>query len=1267
MIEVLSRAKAVADLLDSDELFTNNGKAWQERVLSFIDLNTSVIEEKSPYGWSYSHGLVDKGDVIFRLFEDVQDEPFSYTLDSVTPKFDGSDLFPEPAYIDDPKIYFQNRSWYKDKCKPGHFLRPEHTTVVMLSTLIHNFKFFSSKVKRVGNKVGIIQCENPILRKASYYFKWLHGRSVKSLEIWDKEWKDVKRFRFGKKDQFPPFLQICFQSRDGTIEINPNDLMSPVRWLLCLNAALNYEIFQLKLKSIKVPKAVKDAVMKAQVEVFEFLFKNPFVNAKKLKSLFGPIKSMLCALQVGGTRINWTLTGQKSRSPQASQPRPGKMPSDYPQKLKYQDHVIESIHREAGVKAAKELSELGLKTFAGLREFWTKGKPEHVIPIWVWFENLLGAPGFTRSDTIDSVTSQVHDPLLSEDTLKHVRELEPDFKMDFPVKKYLHEEWTRFAHWFSKRVESTPKMFRNFINSLTSRGAGGLVERMNVMIKGSKFPIRLSNKRGLFYMLGLKETFSEKKFALGYTEQFPGKIGIRDTVGRNRRGIMMMRLNSFANETLIGTYVNDYIKEAPQDYKFGTSSDFPTGNQRGILLVDHAIGLALSATGEYYIVGEDYSQFDRHQEYQPIRVTAMNALTTAFNSDQVFTEPFGPIVRRINGKPIHQYQNWADYITKLWSPKQRRDAVFEVRDFNHHRPGMIWDASGGNSLLQINSVLSGEFMTLSFNGLTNRALQRSHRAKESYWKEELDFTYTQIVGDDVVGLFKKLVDEPTKEAITDYLQSRVLAAAHDGQELNKLKIDFRKFFYTFLKIRCLYGFLIPQTQIQIIASERPKVGYLPVQTMTGYSSIISLAVERGFPMVLMRRLRYFTWLLMSRVRHQPPGGYPIEFYPYENALYGPHKIGLPGCHPKALVGASYDALVYDTYKNNKEIKDQVNGAAYLFKTPEEKLADAIVSELILGRGTRISHDKGPQMKVDGFRNGIRDYANLIPNSVKQRAASAISVLEKEYPGAPPLGNMSLLKAPVAGARANVQNIGEIAKIRNKERLNLMVKPFPNEPPNVVDQEFDWVFFLKLERKARVERVFEGPTPWITCDETLQESVRVFDASGRSPSVLDPNSLDKALRRNEYFGSYITAEQVIDYLSRPYFLTRPKSRFFALVGMGVEPANANKLINSMSGGLGSYEVAKASKGFSFSGSFTSNLKFDAANMKRFTNSISYGMEPIRVLLTDFCSYKSFLEGQCTGVYHRWNISKETDQQSFVKAVTQGRLSTSVLAHSQVYPL
>jgi hypothetical protein len=247
--------------------------------------------------------------------------------------------------------------------------------------------------------------------------------------------------------------------------------------------------------------------------------------------------------------------------------------------------------------------------------------------------------------------------------------------------------------------------------------------------------------------------------------------------------------------------------------------DFSMGDQTGKVMVDHSSMAIASSNRDIGILAADFKAFDASQRWANIRRHLLAGIVNGLIK---------------HGISNHKFGEWEleEYFVDMWSEGK----VYKVK--------FVSKQDGVEKVIELDQLLSGEFMTIAINNMSNRAnylrFLNEVLAAEPEISEQFRFLFFHIMGDDSIA-FANLGGGWNAKLYDSYVSKFVQSSAESGFELNYTKTVFRRYYGEYLKIRFIYGYFIPLQHIQAIDSERLPSNLNPPDMIGSYASTIASA------------------------------------------------------------------------------------------------------------------------------------------------------------------------------------------------------------------------------------------------------------------------------------------------------------------------------------------------------------------------------------------------------------------------------------------
>jgi hypothetical protein len=325
-------------------------------------------------------------------------------------------------------------------------------------------------------------------------------------------------------------------------------------------------------------------------------------------------------------------------------------------------------------------------------------------------------------------------------------------------------------------------------------------------------------------------------------------------------------------------------------------------------------------------------------------------------------------------------------------------------------------------ILVIDMLGSGEFMTITINNATNKAVsdymtvELHKRDVNNHW-EGIQQLLESYMGDDSITIYEAgpLSDGRvyTQEAIKYMLETFEVTSQENGLILSAKKTIARTSFYEYLKKMAVFGFTIPRlSQLMMITSERNSFKEVQLSAMVSHVAFLKEYISRGANHDFVLSYIHFLFNIKRRVKHVVKDSTPIFATLPFPVLYTPLEMGGIGLVPYSAVGPNSDIIMYHVY--NATEQDEVSHAAYILDIKiniiKDKIAESILKE------------------QDVFRDGIDFLQKSLKNNVSVRSMEANRWLADN--GFPTLKNLLYTNSPerwVKRAIADNSKIGDIIK------------------------------------------------------------------------------------------------------------------------------------------------------------------------------------------------------------------------------------------------
>jgi hypothetical protein len=1027
--------------------------------------------------------------------------------------------------------------------------------------------------------------------------------SVRMASGWKKS-RNHYIIRYMKK-----YLVDVFGGREAFVESFDRvkmtvDSCAPKRFLYLLNMYV-FTIHFPEMDRVLIDSAIS------------FIFKNPNANSIWLKSKMSVLKQSLMCMSVEGTMCKWVGGDVSIHQPHLADYMDAEipvilMPDGKKQALdaSYYKYVFDKIKEDV-----EDLRNNGMSVLASRMISLLSCKVvEERYREYMFYESLTAMTGFDRSEITQSHVNQIDVPKLPDD-------FTPYFAPE------LVDEWFGMMHW-GARVGKIPsyETFRAQIPSfLTSKSSGGYSVRISIpiwnakalRIQGNELILELSNKATVWSANPMK-FLQFDEVVRTYSHLEPGTVGVRNVSNRPTRGIFVRRLPDFLHEIPFAITAQDYQNSrVKESIPIGSPNDFSLGMHTGNILRDHADGLLATSDPKVIIDLQDFSSFDAYQREVNARKYAREGVQKAMKLHG-YDKPWGPFQGGLN-----------ELISIIWGEGKTRNAVYKST-------GVRYGDKSKSVELVLDMLQSGELMTINFNNATNRANARAVLRKMTEDKifDVLKLLKTAFMGDDSAKFWRI----PTPEHMSFALQSALVdisaeVAGLNGLDLNKYKTVVRNSYYEYLKVKFVFGRMIPLLHIQLFSSENPSLNQHPVNEMVSYAGTVRTFIFRGGNEVFLHRMVHFTWRMRSNVRYALSKDRNKQFYLPMAAVWTPTRMGGVGLIPWCSVGASRDAIIAILARYNVNFKNLVERAAFVLKINTSRLAKNITDMLIEGKDTT---PRNP------FKGGIDETRYHMPIS---RVKSAIEAKRRlDSVNAPQLGNMYYVDLPHV-AIAKILEGGK--KLKHYDAKRKIEQGFDYEKRAKmtgtvpISKLFGWVDAIKWQDGPELNRSRKETNPLPQLRDSAYEVIKHYGLTS-DPSTYASSGADFLARiraRDPLFPRHIQPEQIYGYITDPAIASNPRRVIDALVAMGARGDIAAGIASELSTKGRSFAFRQNAKGFSMNDSFLPCLDLSYSNHERVVKTFDVPDKNFEYLMYEVGFMLSIVRGYATGVFRSVVLAPE----------------------------
>jgi hypothetical protein len=608
----------------------------------------------------------------------------------------------------------------------------------------------------------------------------------------------------------------------------------------------------------------------------------------------------------------------------------------------------------------------------------------------------------------------------------------------------------------------------------------------------------------------------------------------------------------FSLETSFGLGIYRYLDKQPW---------FAAANYFGRPLEDHWWGFYCTGHDIYLVSSDDFSGFDISQHWENVRQYALAGIKKSTVVNQIDKHRWGP-----------HFKNISEVVDFIWN--KYREAWFKV----------------GFTKVMLNQLLSGEFITLPFNTITNlvNAEYTEGLLIINGIMKKIALRFTSLLGDDAVKVYEiisNICHTDDEDLIREMMTIIIKGAADNGFKLSETKSALRRHWYEYQKVAVLWGYHIPRVQvIQLICGEKINTSVSTLEVMASYANFIITFISRGGQPIFCDRLIKASWIvkrtLVDKTGSVKGGKKTYYEYPYY-ALYVPRSLGGIGRFPGILLGASIDALIAILAEG--AVRDAINRSAHAIKIPRSDFRRMAAKDL-LNSGQL---DKGIKFQK----------ANMDKGRVK--AAKEASDTLKHY-------NINLEHFP-SYAETVEQQIGFVLQNStnfatldydnksNDARLLRMVTPWPGN--DLLDEKYPWLHTVTLQKTDTLDKLHDV-CPIAGLQVEMADTLNYLGISrSTAGGRMNPTTLFEKLTADPLFPKYLRPEFIIELISRPEILMNQAAIQLVLVRMGASMRDATNVASNVHNNMDLFLFFSNSKNFSANDDLGRWINFTAPNLKR----------------------------------------------------------------------
>jgi hypothetical protein len=1003
-------------------------------------------------------------------------------------------------------------------------------------------------------------------------------------------------------DTFPG--ELFREGANGAIIERSYDSMAPTRCLTLLRGAEMY-------LASKLPK---DLV----VELTRFLFKNPYVHQMKLKKMFGVLKqSVFSKSPIGkGYHPRWKMHAYDVVEP--SMPRfEVHVPVD-------DDGVYYEVMKDAINEQLEALIEAGL---VECHKFWT-----HMISAEVNEENMDMACytpalnlmcGFARSEKYLSHKEQFAKAPAPATPI-------PGFGSEINTAKYLRAIWRDLIKECF-RVKAFPVSEKEYLSRipyiLTSRSAGGAKVSLQVGFR-SRVPGAVWSTKHRKYMLQMSFTDKTMNFFAGpfnfigrelvllnrSSPTNPHNIANRDTPGRLRRAVLMVPLQEYLIEGIIAPTIMDIqsTHTVRQADPLDPGAIYTVGSETGTVWHDHIHGMVASSDPDRLIVLADFSQFDSSEREHNMRQFMRQGIEEGFRE-------MGYV--RDSGEKFMGFKTFVDAVLTL--QELRVKSYFRTRE--------------GTPVHKLDQLLSGEFLTLVINNVSNTACFRSFldMLKSKYGGDlssAIKLILVRFQGDDSFQIWKIDNERWNVKRYTDFVKLQSKNAMHAGFDLNFDKTVTRKFYYEYLKKTFIYGYAVPRAnQTTMSSSETPAFFLSPVESTVAVGGVAATSSARAMDHKYLTYMHMFYWNFKRTVKAQKfkfqRGSNEVSWcaLPF-GAYFTPSKM--KGCG--RLLGTIHfpaaDGLIGWYAAHDPTLAGIINTAATILDVPPLGIKRTLAKMLLEGTATYPA-DVFAEMKRYN-KEHVMDIRKVIAckKALRRLGSKGISLGHLSY--------MNFSESMMEKAITSAKRLMLIESAARGENMHMYIDNMSKPVKDFVSAEFGWMKHMVIDDRKELEDALPM-CPMAGLSDDLKNMVKkVGISTSHDRYRVFSTVLNTYFRKDRKFPRHVRSEDVVPVLAKPEILADPVAINDILIGIGLDSAIAAQAATEI---VSNHEFLITTDSLiSFRDPVINLLDFSIGNYSRVTTPVMLGDKVLNSIARQMALGKAIYECMRTGVLKRQKL-------------------------------
>jgi hypothetical protein len=958
--------------------------------------------------------------------------------------------------------------------------------------------------------------KNPFVRMLSFYLSTINHDSDPFLE---------NSTGIITTPKFDPITKtMSKEEKDAYLLLNApiyGDTMVSIRCLLLVNSAFFY-----------FSQVMPSSELDAMVQVVQFMFKSPYVNGDKLKSMISILKQRCFGLSPRSPvnqGFEYVFEQQKSANPSPLSFTVGKYPNA-------SHNFFNAISEEyfSSLTTVRKLMPLVAERYEFLLRTPITQSSLEIYKWWMLPETVVG---FIDNSIIHTAIAQYSNaPILEEKA---------------PVYDAVRDQYAKiYAEGLSGR--NVPRSFDEMVNTIsryaitTSSGLGRI--KLSIRDPGSNRMIDVGIGNKLAALLGKGSEIFEREFVDKLmTESSPAKAGSRKTVARKKRVIGNTPFPLIAAESSVAG-IKDAFANATEEFGTTGSTSNPFNDFRKFIQY-------IPFTIAYFC--RDADSWDASLQMYNNRMAQVEAIMSIPDEAWPHFDFLG-------------FKSLKEMI--LLVMRKYHDVWLEVRDMSF-APSKLEDGSKRKLPLRSKMVmhlfvvmLSGALGTFFDNSVTNLEISRSLFTSMAEAGVAISSAFrvlfSSVTGDDAADIFSILGDPPP-ELISEILSYNTEYMKKNGFVTKDIKTDFSPTL-NYLKKVWVGNCYVPRPSIQPYSKENKNISLSKIETMSSRWGLFNAIIARGADIQFMHLLILSEW---NSVRYLDNSNFGktlgsdnyVDFF----SIFLPPSYGGAGVPFFPSVG--YGLLSNDLLSfMNPEFRSRLTRVKSILSPAIEKrrLIQAISRE--------------PDVRAK-FADGISFAAKGVKPHRKATASFLLDHFSKElsdfsFNGLSILDYDKLLLNSVSEAIGNsIPRRFHIRMLKDAILKNSKTDVFLKDTG--IYAKFRYVYTNEIV-EPRYSHI-----PIAGLDPKLYHLYRICGISDRDFSNI--SSIERAIRGLIQHGlpRQISAEALVSTLTQGSYMTNPQMQAVALTIMGVDFPHASAFIAQYSSALPNYSISSSKHGIS----------------------------------------------------------------------------------------